>query len=98
MRLGWAIVAGLALGGAIGGWNAWQERRARGPGPAAASAPAPETGRAQAARPLYRWRDEAGVLHVTDAPPAGRSFEEVRLREDQNVVTMSGPAPEPTDD
>ena len=31
---------------------------------------------AEDARPvLYRWRDEAGVLHVADQPPAGRDYE-----------------------
>ena len=33
---------------------------------------------AEDARPvLYRWRDEAGVLHVSDQPPAGRAYEKV---------------------
>ena len=31
---------------------------------------------ARDARPsLYRWRDDAGVLQITDKPPKGRSFE-----------------------
>lgn len=33
---------------------------------------------AEDARPvLYRWRDEAGVLHVTEEPPAGHRYEKV---------------------
>lgn len=33
---------------------------------------------AEDARPvLYRWRDAAGVLHVTDQPPAGHDYEKV---------------------
>lgn len=27
---------------------------------------------------LYRWRDDAGVLHVTDTPPKGRRYERIR--------------------
>lgn len=26
---------------------------------------------------LYRWRDDAGVLQVTDTPPAGRRYERI---------------------
>lgn len=26
---------------------------------------------------LYRWRDDAGRLHVTDTPPKGRRFERI---------------------
>ena len=34
------------------------------------------TAQAQDARPsLYRWRDDAGVLQITDHPPKGRRYE-----------------------
>jgi hypothetical protein len=50
----------------------------------------------EAAKPkLYRWRDDNGVLHISDQPPKGRKYEQVELREEQNIVPMSGPAPEP---
>jgi len=41
---------------------------------------AEEAAAAQArdARPsLYRWRDAAGVLQITDEPPEGRKFERI---------------------
>ena len=38
---------------------------------------------------LYRWRDEAGVLHVTDQPPAGRKYEKVD-RDAPPVIEIRG--------
>jgi hypothetical protein len=46
---------------------------------------------------LYRWHDAQGVLHITSAPPEGRKYERVQLREDVNVVPMSPPAEEGKD-
>ena len=36
--------------------------------------------------PLYRWRDDQGRIQVTDKPPKGRTYEEVRDRADANVM------------
>ncbi len=36
--------------------------------------------------PLYRWRDDQGRIQVTDKPPKGRTYEEVRYRADANVM------------
>jgi hypothetical protein len=82
MRLGLAIVAGLALGGALGWWQLGH--------------PGYET-RAEAARPrLYRWRDAHGVLQLTDKPPRGRKYTvvDVDAGANVNVIPMS-PPPEP---
>lgn len=90
MRLAWAVVAGLALGAGIGWWSLGRDR--------APGAPAPTPPAASDTRPaptLYRWRDAAGTLHITDQPPKDRPYEVVRIRDDQNVVPLSGPAPEP---
>ncbi len=76
MRTAWAIVAGVVLGGGVAWWlsreaperTALKQRRAE----QAAAA------QAQDARPsLYRWRDAAGVLQITDTPPQGRKFERI---------------------
>lgn len=32
---------------------------------------------AERANSLYRWRDDAGSLHVTQTPPQGRKFERI---------------------
>ena len=87
MRLAWAVAAGLLLG--IGG--AWW--LARDPGKTEAKeARARQAAAEQAsdARPsLYRWRDDAGVLQITDKPPKGRPFERID-REPQPGIKVSG--------
>ncbi|MFT4197621.1 MAG: DUF4124 domain-containing protein [Pseudoxanthomonas sp.] len=72
MRLGWAILGGLVLGGGLAWWSDGGETRARMGGKQAAGASAPQPS-------LYRWRDDAGVLHVTSAPPQGRRYQRVPL-------------------
>ena len=75
MRAGWAIVGGLALGIGLAWWLARD--------PAAGQARAGRAERAaaeqatDARRDLYRWRDAAGVLHVSDTPPRGIHAERV---------------------
>ena len=93
MRASVAIVAGLALGAALGWWKLGH------PGYETADQAQARAVRAEAAadaaKPrLYRWRDRNGVLQLTDTPPKGRKFEVVALREDVNVIPMS-PLPEP---
>lgn len=70
MRLLWAVVTGLLLGGGAAWWlgrepaeaNTLKQQRAQ---QAAAQ-------QAREARPsLYRWRDGAGVLQITEKPPQG---------------------------
>lgn len=83
MRLGWAIVGGIVLGGGLAWWMgrdspAEADRKQ-------ARAVAARLADAQDARPvLYRWRDGAGVLQITERPPAGkdagRRFERVDLQ------------------
>ena len=75
MRVGWAIVGGLALGIGVAWWlardpAAEHARRTRAERAAAAQAH-------EARRDLYRWHDAAGVLHVSDAPPKGVRAERV---------------------
>ena len=43
----------------------------------------------QRANALYRWRDDAGVLQITDKPPKGRPFERID-REPQPGIKVSG--------
>ncbi len=94
MRVAHAVIAGLALGGGLGWWMLGH------PGYETAAQRAARVESAQAAQEaakpkLYRWRDANGVLQLTDKPPAGRKYELVELREDVNVIPMSGPQPEP---
>lgn len=78
MRLALAIALGLA--GGIGvAWWASRGAPSRDAGePAAASAARAGQVRVEDARlRLYRWRDDAGNLQVTEQPPKGRSYEAV---------------------
>ena len=88
MRLAWAIIAGLSLGMGVAWWLAREapekreakQRRAEN----AAGALARD------ARPsLYRWRDDAGVLQITDKPPKGRSFERLD-RDPRRAIEVKG--------
>ena len=95
MRLGVAIVAGLALGAGLGWWKLGHPGYETGEQKAARAAAV--QARAEAARPrLYRWRDAHGVLQLTDRPPTGRKYTVVDIDAgaDVNVVPMSPPAPE----
>lgn len=75
MRLGWAIVLGIVAGAAVVWWLGRSEDGM--PAPAASSArPAGDTSRG-AGPALYRWRDDAGVLQVTDTPPRDRPYDTV---------------------
>ena len=84
MRLAWAIVAGLVLGGGIAWWlsrepAAKSEAKQRRAEHAAAEL-------ARDARPsLYRWRDAAGVLQITDKPPRDRPFERIDRAPDRAI-------------
>lgn len=70
----------LAILAAIGAW--WYFAPASMPEwLARAIPPSPRLG-----PPLYKWRDDKGRLHVTDAPPADRAYETVRYDPETNVV------------
>lgn len=70
MRIGWAILAGLVLGGGLA-W--WLGRTPPG------QAPDAQTRQAQPPT-LYRWRDENGTLQITQTPPPkGRPYQRVPL-------------------
>lgn len=79
MRLGWALVLGLAGGIVVAWWLSREDpavvqaRQARAGQAAAATA-------AEARPVLYRWRDGDGVLHVSDTPPSGVRAERVDMR------------------
>ena len=85
MRLGWAIVGGIALGAAIWWWTTRDEREhARIERERKAAAVA------EAARPvLYRWRDADGVLQITDKPPRDRPFERID-RDPDRAIEVKG--------
>ncbi len=86
MRAWLAIVAGLAVGGGVAWWLSRDEadgsearREVGGKGAAPVEA-----------RPsLYRWRDDAGVLQITEQPPKGRRYERIE-RDTPAGIRVSG--------
>lgn len=87
MRLAWAIVAGLALGIGVAWWLA---RQAPGESEARQRRAARAAAQAQDAKPsLYRWRDAAGVLQITDQPPPDRPFQRIN-REPDRAIKIKG--------
>jgi len=75
MRLAWAIALGVAVAAVLAWWLGREQAAETMPGAAPTTSPsvAPEASR----RVLYRWRDDAGVVQVTDTPPSGRKYETV---------------------
>ncbi len=87
MRLAWAILGGLAIGGTAAWWLARQDT----PAPAAATRPARE-GQIQVedrTPALYRWRDADGILHITETPPKGHPYERLP-RDGASGIQMRG--------
>ncbi|GAB3734785.1 hypothetical protein GCM10028862_18040 [Luteimonas pelagia] len=84
MRATWAIVAGLAAGIAVAWWLSRpgdDDRRAREDRASRAAAAGAEDARPK----LYRWRDDAGNLQVTDTPPEGRPYDTVDIDPDAGI-------------
>lgn len=84
MRLAWAVLLGVA-GGIAAAW--WFSRES----PEQAHAKAERAAKANAARAadarlsLYRWRDDAGVLHVTQQPPKRRRYERISTEPESGI-------------
>lgn len=88
MRAAWAIVLGAAAGIGLAVWLARGDsppRRGDGQAQARADAAQPE----DALPGLYRWRDDQGVLQITDKPPRGRPYERVS-REGDGAIAVDG--------
>lgn len=90
MRPAWAIVAGVLGAGALA-W--WQARDTPAGQPAVPGATATPVDPGASARPatgpaLYRWRDEAGIVQITDIPPDGREYTvvDVAALERRNLI------------
>lgn len=76
MRLTWAVVGGIVVGGALAWWASRDtpddaQRKQM-------QAAAARAAQAQDARPsLYRWRDAQGRLHVAEQPPETGRYERI---------------------
>ena len=84
MRLGLALLLGILGGIAIAWWLSRdtparsEQKQVRAERAAAADF--------EDARPvLYRWRDDAGALHVTAVAPKGRKYERVPIQPEAGI-------------
>jgi hypothetical protein len=89
MRAAWAILAGLALGGGIAWWLGRGQAPQRSPESRQRAEAAAAAVGEDVLRPLYRWRDDAGNLQITDTPPPqGRRYERI-AREPETGIRVS---------
>lgn len=83
------LLAAVALAAAAWWWFTTEMPRREHERRAAAEVAAIQ---AERANTLYRWRDEAGNLHVTDDPPKGRRYERIS-RTPQDGIRVDGGKP-----
>ncbi|WP_165967510.1 DUF4124 domain-containing protein [Luteimonas aestuarii] len=95
MRLGWAIALGIVAGGLVVWWLGRSDPLATGTPDAAAGREPAASRPASAGTSLYRWRDDAGTLQLTDTPPTGRPYEtvDVGTLERRNTFDPRDPPP-----
>lgn len=95
MRTAWAVVLGIVLAGIAVWWLGRDDAPVGSHDTASPASSRPDPG-LPPQRPLYRWRDDAGVVQLTDTPPKGRPYEavDVAALERRNVFDpTSAPAP-----
>lgn len=96
MRPAWAVVAGILGAGALAWWFAREPSAGPAPVPPAAQAETDGAPQQSPGPSLYRWRDEAGVVQITDIPPRDREYTlvDVAALERRNVIDPD-PVPSP---
>lgn len=89
LHWGWAVLGALALGAGLVWWMQPADQSHLGSANAHGSDARPQAGSHEDAGPtLYRWVDAAGVVNITDKPPAGRHYTIVRIDPNRNIVPM----------
>lgn len=88
MRAIWAILLGAAAGIGLAVWLAGNNPPAQSGAAAGEHRNGGEQG-ADALPGLYRWRDDQGVLQITDKPPRGRAYERIR-RDGDGAIAVDG--------
>ena len=77
------LVLAILLGVAAWWWFSHEMPRRERERAIAAEAAARQ---AQRADSLYRWRDDAGNLHVTQEPPAARKYERISRTPEEGIA------------
>ncbi|KAF1686597.1 hypothetical protein B1992_06705 [Pseudoxanthomonas broegbernensis] len=90
MRAAWAILAGLALGGGLAWWLGRDASPERSPEAHQRAERAAAAQAEDALRPLYRWRDAAGNLQITDAPPGSGPYERIAREPESGIRIEAG--------
>ncbi|QNN47820.1 DUF4124 domain-containing protein [Thermomonas brevis] len=85
-QLGMLALA-IALAAAAWWWFTAEMPRRQHERAAAAEAAAIQ---AERANTLYRWRDDAGNLHVTEDPPKGRRYERISRAPKDGIEVHGG--------
>ncbi|QDA56919.1 DUF4124 domain-containing protein [Thermomonas aquatica] len=86
MRQFGMLLVAVALGAAAWWWFSSEMPRRERERAVAAEAAARQAERANS---LYRWRDAAGNLQITEDPPKGRKYERIS-RTPQDGIQVSG--------
>ena len=81
------LVLAIALGVAAWWWYTEEMPRRERERAAAAQVAAV---RAERADSLYRWRDDARNLQITDEPPAGRKYERISRTPQEGIEIKGG--------
>ncbi len=94
MRTAWAVILGIVVAGIAVWWFGRDDATGADADRSAATGSGSKQGDA-ARSVLYRWRDDAGTVQITDSPPHGRSYETVDIAtlERRNVFDPNTPPP-----
>ena len=82
------LLAAVALAAAAWWWFTTEMPRRERERQAAAEAAAIQADRANA---LYRWRDDAGNLQITESPPKGRRYERIAREPEPGIRVRNTP-------
>lgn len=96
MRTAWAVILGIVAAGIAVWWFGREDATGAGADRNAVAGSGSKQGEA-ARSVLYRWRDDAGTVQITDSPPRGRAHETVDIAtlERRNVFDPNTSTPPP---
>ena len=90
MRTAWAVLAGLAAGAGLAWWLGRDDAPEHSPEARQRAEQAAAAQAQDALLSLYRWRDDAGTLQITDTPPKGRPYERIAREPEPGIRIEAG--------